>query len=109
MSISEYVKEEFKNLLRTRYEVFKENLNSDGFRPDSEEVWNMYSRAFNENNGVCMLAKAMLSIEQYDSSNGKLNELDVFLNEINAKYSDYCTAYVTGLSKVDKVEGVKGI
>lgn len=98
MNITNYLIQAYKENLTKRYEAFKKSLSSENFVPDANEVWKMYGIAFDENTGAYQLVKDLLDIERFDST-GKLNDLERYLDHINAMLSDYGTAYVSGLKK----------
>lgn len=106
LSVKEEVKAGYKDFLNKKYEEFKLFLNQKGFCPDSEEeVWKMYGKAFNKSSGACNFAKDMIQIQQYDET-GKLNELDIFLNEIQRKYLSCCEDYIASMC-ADSKKAVK--
>lgn len=83
----------YKELLKSRYDSFKNFLYADNFVPDAKEVWNMYSNAFYENNGIYYQLASILGIELYDG-NGKLNECHIYLDNVNKDLSNVCTEYI---------------
>ena len=98
MSIASFIKNQYEETLENRYNDFKAFLEDETFVPDATEVWKMYEKAFSENNGIYAFAVGLLDIELYDQ-NGRINELHIILDRTNRKYSDYCSAYVTGMQK----------
>lgn len=104
MNIQEYLKDQYKDNLKQRYDLLKSKLESENFVPEAEEVWKMYGEYFHENTGVCNFMCSLLNVDMYDAS-GKLNEFNIILDEYNRKMSDFCIVYVAGLkSKYNHME-----
>lgn len=98
MGISEYIKKEYEENLLNRYNELKKTLESDNFVPGPEEVWKMYEEAFHENQGAYKFVIQLLGVEMFDK-NGRLNEYHIYLDDINKRISDYCSAYVIAIKK----------
>jgi hypothetical protein len=88
--------DDYKELLNTRYESFKSFLLQENFVPDANEVWKMYSRAFNENSGIYHFAVKLLNLELFDK-NGRLNECHIYLDKVNEKLINLCSGYVMNI------------
>lgn len=95
MNIQEYLKEQYQENLKRRYQSLKSELESESFVPEAEDVWKMYGKYFDENTGVCNFICFLLNVEMYDES-GKLNEFHIALDEYNLRMCDLCQAYVAG-------------
>lgn len=83
----------YKELLKSRYESFKTFLFAENFVPPAEEVWSMYSKAFDENNGIYHLLASSLNLKLYDDK-GRLNECHIYLDAINKDLSNLCSEYI---------------
>lgn len=95
MDIRKYLKEQYQENLKQRYDSLKSDLGSENFIPEMEEVWKMYGESFNENTGVCKFVCSLLNEDMYDES-GKLNEFYQILDEYNLRMCDLCQAYAAG-------------